>query len=155
MGRGRRFVALYAVGALLLGGLVISALLGSVMAGLAELYGTSELLSRWGFTFGWAFMLTLSGTCAAIYERNSESRISVTLNVVATLLLGFALVAGLLFSGQSLPPFPTSIVNLGLAALFTSILKLVFEKRKEKKKEKEKKRERKSFRERLADLIRG
>jgi len=73
---------------------------------------------------------------------------------VATLMLGFALVAGLLFSGQSLPPFPTSIVNLGLAAVFTSILKLVFEKRKEKK-EKEMKKERKSFRERIADLIKG
>ena len=61
--------------------------------------------------------------------------------------------AGLLFSSQSLPPFPTSIVNLGLAAVFTSILKLVFEKRKEKKKDKEMKR--KGFRERLADLIKG
>ena len=124
------------------------------MLGLGEQYGTGELLSRWGFTFGWAFMLTLSGACAAIYERRSESRISVTINVVATLMLGFALVAGLLFSGQSLPPFPTSIVNLGLAAVFTSILKLVFEKRKEKK-EKEMKKERKSFRERIADLIKG
>ncbi len=105
--------------------------------------------------------------CAAIYERNSESRISVTLNVVATLMLGFALVAGLLFSGGSLSPFPTSIVNLGLAALFTSILKLLFEKRRDREKEKEKKLEkerererekkmvRKSFRERLADLIKG
>jgi len=44
-------------------------------------------------------------------------------------------------------------VNLGLAAVFTSILKLVFEKKKEKKREKEMKR--KGFRERLADLIKG
>ena len=153
LSRGRKYTSLYAVGALLLGGFVIGVFLSPYMPGLAEQYGTSEILSRWGFTFGWAFMLTLAGGCAAIYERSSESRISVTINVVATLMLGFALVAGLLFSGQSLPPFPTSIVNLGLAAVFTSILKLVFEKRKEKKKEM--KRERKSFRERLADLIKG
>ena len=153
LSRGRKYTSLYAVGALLSGGFVVGVFLSPVMVGLAEQYGTSEILSRWGFTFGWAFMLTLSGACAAIYERSSESRISVTINVVATLMLGFALVAGLLFSGQSLPPFPTSIVNLGLAAVFTSILKLVFEKRKEKKKETEMKR--KGFRERLADLIKG
>lgn len=154
LSRRRRYTALYAVAALLLGGFVIGVFLSPVMVGLAEQYGASEILSRWGFTFGWAFMLTLSGACAALYERSSENRISVTINVVATLMLGFALVAGLLFSGQSLPPFPTSIVNLGLAAVFTSILKLVFERRKEKK-EKDMKKERKSFRERLADLIKG
>jgi len=92
-------------------------------------------------------MLTLSSSCASIYERHSEGRISITLNVVATLLIGFALVAGLVFSGGSLPAFPTSIVNLGLAALFTSILKLMFEKKKEKRK--------KGFRQRLADLFKS
>jgi len=64
---------------------------------------------------------------------------------VATLLLGFALVAGLLFSGGSLPAFPASIVNLGLAALFTSFLKLMFEKKKAKGK--------KGLRQRLAGLF--
>lgn len=49
-------------------------------------------------------------------------------------------------------------MNLGLAAVFTSILRLAFERRKEKKEKKERKEvksERKSFRERLADLIQG
>ncbi len=147
LNHGRRHVAFYSVGALLLGGLIIGALLWSAMTELATQYGTSTLLSRWGFTFGWAFMLTLFSACAAVYERNSAGRISVTLNVVATLLLGFSLVAGLLFSAGSLPPLPASIVNLGLAAVFTSFLRLLFEKRKEKG--------RKSFRERLSNFLRG
>ncbi|OLB45368.1 hypothetical protein AUH73_05120 [archaeon 13_1_40CM_4_53_4] len=145
LSRGYRYGAFYELGALVFGGLLIGALLGPVMVGLGASYGTSVLLSRWGFTFGWAFMLTLAGACASIYERHLQSRISVTLNVVATILLGFALVAGLLFSGGTLPALPTSIVNLGLAALFTSFLKLLFEKRKEKG--------RKGLRQRLADLF--
>jgi len=143
--RGRKYGTFYELGALVFGGLAIGAFLGPVMVGLGTTYGTSLILSRLGFTFGWAFMLTLGGACASIYERHSQSRIPVTLNVVATLLLGFALVAGLLFSGGSLPAFPASIVNLGLAALFTSFLKLMFEKKKEKGK--------KGFRRRLADLF--
>jgi hypothetical protein len=145
LSRGHRYGSFYEVGALVFGGIVIGTFLGPAMVGLGALYGTNVILSRWGFTFSWAFMLTLGGACASIYERHSESRISVTLNVVATILLGFALVAGLLFSGGSLPPLPTSIVNVGLAALFTSFLKLMFEKKKSKGK--------KSFRQRLAALF--
>src|SRR3990170_9124195 len=104
LSRGRKYTSLYAVGALLLGGFVIGVFLSPYMPGLAEQYGASELLSRWGFTFGWAFMLTLAGGCAAIYERSSESRISVTINVVATLMLGFALVAGPPLSRPYPPP---------------------------------------------------
>ena len=147
LSRGRRYGPFYEAAALVSGGVAISAFLGSAMVNLGQQYGTSALISRWGFTFGWAFMLTLSSSCASIYERHSEGRISITLNVVATLLIGFALVAGLVFSGGSLPAFPTSIVNLGLAALFTSILKLMFEKKKEKRK--------KGFRQRLADLFKS
>lgn len=145
LSRGHRYHAFYELAALVIGGLAIGAFLGPEMVGLGTAYGTSLILSRWGFTFGWAFMLTLGGACASIYERHSESKIPVTLNVVATLLLGFALVAGLLFSGGSLPAFPASIVNLGLAALFTSFLKLMFEKKKAKGK--------KGLRQRLAGLF--
>jgi len=60
LSRGRRYTALYAVGALLSGGFVVGVFLSPVIVGLAEQYGTSEILSRWGFTFGWAFMLTLA-----------------------------------------------------------------------------------------------
>jgi hypothetical protein len=153
LGRRRRYVGVYSAGALLLGGSAIAIVLSPILFGLGEQYGTGELLSRWGFSIGWAFMLTLSGACAAVYERNSGSRLSVTLSVVATLLLGFALVGGLLFSSGALPPFPTSIVNLGLAALFTSLLRLLFERRRDR--EREKVIVKKGFRERLADLIRG
>ncbi|HZY46200.1 MAG TPA: hypothetical protein VFE96_00235 [Candidatus Bathyarchaeia archaeon] len=132
LSRGRKHAAFYEAGALVFAGVATSVFLGSAMVDLGQQYGTDAILSRWGFTFGWAFMLTLGGACASIYERHHMGMISITFNIVATLLIGFALVAGLLFSSESLPPLPTSIVNLGLAALFTSFLKLMFEKKKDK-----------------------
>jgi hypothetical protein len=134
LSRGRSHGVFYEAGALIIAGVAVSALLGPAMSDLGQQYGTSAILSRWGFTFGWAFMLTLGSACTSFYERHSQGRISLTLNVVATLLIGFALVSGLIFSGGSLPALPASILNLGLAALFTSFLRLAFEKRKDKAK---------------------
>jgi hypothetical protein len=131
LSRGQKHRVFFETGALIIAGVAVSSLLGPVMFSLGQQYGTSTILSRWGLTFSWAFLLTLGSACTSFYERHSEGRISLTLNVVATLLIGFALVAGLI-SGGSLPALPASILSLGLAALFTSLLRLAFEKRKDK-----------------------
>ncbi len=145
LSRGRNNRIVYEALALVIAVVTAGVLLGSVMIELGEQYGSDLVLSRLGFTFGWAFMLTLGSACVSIYERHSKGMISITLNIIATPPIGFGLVAGLLFSAESLPPLPTSILNLGLAALFTSFLKLVFEKRPQKGK--------KGFRQRLSDLF--
>jgi hypothetical protein len=61
------------------------------------------------------------------------------------LLLGFALVAGLIVTGGPLPPLPASILNLALAAVLTAALKWVFNRRRPKPK---------SFWQRLTDPFR-
>ncbi len=98
--------------------------------------------------FGWAFLIALGASGAAVLERRSEGRVAIMLAIVATLLLGFTLASGLIFSEQSLPPLPTSLVNLGLAAVLTSVFKWVYEKRLEKRRKK------RGFFARLADLFR-
>jgi hypothetical protein len=143
--RGRRYRAASALLAFVVGGALISVFLGTALADLGQDYGTAALLARWGFTFGWAFLLALAAGCVALFERGAESKISISLNVVATLLLGFALVGGLIFSGGSLPPLPASILNLGLAAVLTAAVKWVFDRRRPQPK---------TFWERLADPFR-
>ncbi|HYS99758.1 MAG TPA: hypothetical protein VEO20_03750 [Thermoplasmata archaeon] len=132
--RGRKYHGTSAVLTFLVSGVAIGGLLGPAMLDLGTQYGTATILGRWGFTFGWTFLLTLAAACVALFERAPDSKVSVTLNVVATILLGFALAAGLIFTGGSLPPLPASILNLALAAILTAGLKWVFEKRRPKPK---------------------
>ncbi len=148
LARGNRHLAAYALATLVLGGLLAAFVLGPTMVGLGEQYGSAVILSRWGFAFGWAFLIALGASGAAVLERRSEGRVAIMLAIVATLLLGFTLASGLIFSEQSLPPLPTSLVNLGLAAVLTSVFKWVYEKRLEKRRKK------RGFFARLADLFR-
>lgn len=162
--RGRRYRAASALVAFIVGGALIGVFLGTAMVDLGQDYGTAALLDRWGFTFGWAFLLSLAAGCVALFERGAEGKISISLNVVATLLLGFALVAGLIFTGGSLPPLPASIVNLVLAAVLTAAVKWVFEKRRPQPKTRfqrfmdlfrRKRPEPKTFVQRLTDLFKS
>lgn len=149
LARGYRQHTRYALATLLGSGFLAAFLLGPAMVGLGEQYGSAVILSRWGFAFGWAFLIALGASAAAVLERASEGRVAILLTIAATLLLGFTLASGLIFAEQSLPPLPVSLVNLGLAAAFTSIFKWVYERRLEKRRRK------RTLFERLGDLIRG